>query len=123
VYRPKPGRELEQRTHGLEQGRFIGTVLPVLTLVFWVAATFCVVLTAVYAFTQSMGAWLSWMTGIPLLFVVMSSGAIAWVEFRSNPNEHAERGEWTNRMLLYSLVFALTFFVSFLYWVSLYFAR
>jgi hypothetical protein len=63
------------------------------------------------------------MTGISLLFVVMSSGAIAWVEFRSNPNEHAERGEWMNMMLLYSLVFALTFFVSFLYWVSLYFAR
>jgi phosphotransferase system glucose/maltose/N-acetylglucosamine-specific IIC component len=79
---------------------------------------------AVYAFTQSMGAWLSWMTGISLLFVVLSSGAIAWVEFRSNPKEDAERGEWTNKMLYFiSLVFAVTFFVSFLYWVSLFFAR
>jgi len=53
----------------------------------------------------------------------MSSSANAWVEFRSNPQEDAERGEWTNKMLFYSLVFAITFFVAFLHWVSLYFAR
>jgi hypothetical protein len=45
----------------------------------------------VYSFTQSMGAWLSWMTGISLL--------------------------------VYGLVFAGTFFVAFLYWLSLYFTR
>ena len=98
------------------------TALPVLTVVFWVAASICVVMLAVYAFTQSMGAWLSWMTGISLL-VVVSSGAIAWAEFRSNPTEDAEGGEWTNKMLFYGLVFAITFFVAFLYWLSLYFSR
>jgi hypothetical protein len=49
--------------------------------------------------------------------------AIAWVEFGSNPAADAERGEWTNRMLFYGLVFAVTFFVAFLFWVSLYSAR
>ena len=53
----------------------------------------------------------------------MSSSAIAWVEFRSNPQEDAERGEWTNNMLFYSLVFAITFFVAFLYRAGLFFAR
>ncbi len=62
------------------------------------------------------------MTGISLLVVVVCSGAIAWIEFRSNPKEDAERGEWTNKMLFFGLVFAGTFFVAFLYWASLYFA-
>jgi len=121
MYRPKQGRE--QRTHRPEQGQLIRSALPVLTVVFWVAAAICVVMIAVYALTQSMGAWLSWMTGISLLFVAISSGAIAWVEFRSNPKEDAERGEWTNKMLFFALVFAGTFFVAFLYWLTLYFTR
>ena len=94
MYRPKQGREREQRTHRPEQGQFIRTVLQMLTVVFWAAASLCLVMIAVYAFTQSMGAWLSWMTGISLLVVVVCSGSLAWVEFRSNPKEDAERGEW-----------------------------
>jgi hypothetical protein len=90
--------------------------------VFWVAATICVAAITVYSFTQSMGAGLSWMIGISLLVVVVSSGAIAWAEFRSNPTEDAEGGEWTNKMLFYGLVFAITFFVTFLYLPALYFA-
>jgi len=93
------------------------------TVAFWVAAAIFVVMIALYAFTQSMGAWLSWTIGISLLAVTVTSGAIAWVEFRSNPEEDAERGEWTNKMLFYALVFAITFFVAFLYWASLFFAR
>ena len=94
MYRPKQGREREQRTHCPEQGQFIRTVLQMLTVVFWAAASLCLVMIAVYAFTQSTGAWLSWMTGISLLVVVVCSGSLAWVEFRSNPKEDAERGEW-----------------------------
>ena len=123
MYRPKQGREEEQRTNRPEQSQFIRTALPVLTVVFWVAAAICVVMIALNAFTQSMGAWLSWIIGISLLVVMVSSGAIAWVEFRSNPAEDAERGEWTNKMLFYGLVFAITFFVAFLYWAGLFFAR
>jgi hypothetical protein len=63
------------------------------------------------------------MTGISLLIVTVCSGAIAWEEFRSNHEEDAERGEWTNKMLFYSLAFAITVFVAFLYWLGLYFAR
>ena len=122
MYHPRQGRE-EQRTHRPEQGQFIRTALPVLTVVFWVAAAIFVVMIAVYAITQSMGTRLSWMTGISLLVVTVSSGAIAWIEFRSNPEEDAERGEWTNKMLFFGLVFAITFFVAFLYWASLIFAR
>src|SRR5918995_6042566 len=104
MYRPKQGREQEQRTNRPERSQFIRAALPVLTVVFWIAAAICVVMIAVYAFTQSMGTWLSWMTGIALLIVMVCSGAIAWIEFRSNPEQDAERVEWTNKMLFYSLV-------------------
>jgi hypothetical protein len=122
MYHPKPGREQEHRALREEQSQFVRTVLSALTVVFWVAAAVCVVMVAVYAFTQSMGTWLSWMTGKSLLAVTASSGALAWIESRGNPKEDAERGEWTNKMLFYGLVFAGTFFVAFLYWASLFFA-
>ena len=121
MYHPRPGRE--QRTDRPERSQFLRNALPVLTVVFWVAASICVVMVAVYAFSQSMETWLSWILGVSVLVVVVCSGALAWIEFRSNPNEDAERGEWTNRMLFYALVFAGTFFVGFLYWLSLFFAR
>ncbi len=54
---------------------------------------------------------------------MMCSGGIAWVEFRGNPVADTERGEWTNKMLFYALVFTITFFVAFLYLPTLYFAR
>ena len=115
MYHPKYEREQEQRMHrSQQQGTFfrrMRSALPVVTVVFWVAS-----------FIGSIGPWLHWITGITLLVVTLSSGAIAWVEFKSNPPEDAERGEWTNKMLFYGLVFAVTFFVAFLYWVSLYFS-
>ena len=123
MYRPRQGREQEQRTNRPEQRQLVRTALPVLTVVFWVAAASFALMIALYALTQSMGTWLSWLTGMSLLVVTVSSGAIAWIEFRGNPDEDAERREWTNRMLFYGLVFAITFFVAFLYWASLFFAR
>ena len=122
MYHPQHDRDQEQRTHRPEQAHFIRTALPVLTVVFWVAASICVAAIAMSSFTESIGAWLTWIIGISLLVVVVSSGAIAWAEFRSNPEEVAERGEWTNKMLFYGLVFAITFFVTFLYLPALYFA-
>jgi hypothetical protein len=74
-------------------------------------------------FTESMGAVLAWATGLALVLVVLSSGAIALVEFRDNSMEDAERGEWTNKMLFYALVFAVSFFVAFLCLATLFFAR
>jgi hypothetical protein len=97
--------------------------LPVLTVVFWAAASICVVMIAMYAFTQSMG-------GVVVLddrhIIVGRSGVLRRYRlgcFRSNPKEDAEGGKWTNKMLFYGLVFAITFFVAFLYWLSLYFSR
>jgi hypothetical protein len=122
MYHPQHDRGQEQRMHRTEQGHFVRAALRVLTAVFWVAAPIFVVLIAVSAFTNSIGALQSLITGISLLFVVLSSGAITWVEFRSNPLDDAERGEWTNKMLFYGLVFGMTFFVAFLYLPALYFA-
>jgi hypothetical protein len=75
--------------------------------VFWVATTICVVAIAASSFTGSVGAWSSWTTGVSLLLVMLSFGAIAWSEFRSNPEADAERGEWTNKMLFYTLIFTI----------------
>ena len=126
MYHPQHDREQERRMHrSRQQGSFfrrMRNALPVVTLVFWVAAAILVVLFAVTSFIGSIGPWLRWMSAITLLVVTLSSGAIAWVEFKSNPSEEAERGEWTNKMLFYGLVFAVSFFVAFLYWVSLYFS-
>jgi len=122
MYHPQHDREQQQRTHRPQQVHFIRTALPVLTVVFWVAASMCVAAIAMSSFTESIGAWLSWIIGISLLVVVVCSGAIAWAEFRSNPPEDAEGGEWTNKMLFYGLVFAITFFVTLLYLPALYFA-
>ena len=95
----------------------------ILTIVFWVAAPLFVVVIAVSSFTESAGVWVLWATGVALLVVMLSSGGIAWVEFRGNPLVDTERGEWTNKMLFYALVFTITLFVAFLYLPTLFFAR
>jgi hypothetical protein len=45
--------------------------------------------------------------------VVVCSGLITWQEFRANPAEEAEYGEWTGRMMFYASVFGITLFMSF----------
>ena len=125
MYHPQHDRGQEQRMHRSQQSalfRSVRNALPILTVVFWVAAAVVVVLFAVPSFIGSIGVWLHLLTGISLLVVVVSSGALAWVEFKSNPSEEAERGEWTNKMLFYGLVFAVTFFVAFLYWMTIIFS-
>ncbi len=125
MYRSQHDREPEQRMRRSRQRPFLRAMrqaLPLLTGVFWVAVALLVVLFAVPSFVGSIGPWLHWMTAITLLVVMLSSGAIAWVEFKSNPSEEAERGEWTNKMLFYGLVFAATFFVAFLYWLTIIFS-
>jgi hypothetical protein len=126
MYHSQHDRDQEQRVHrSHQQGSFFRRMrraLPVVTVVFWVAAAILVVLFAVPSFIGSIGPWLHWITGITLLVVTLSSGAILWVEFKSNPSEDAERGEWTNKMLFYGLVFAGAFFVAFLYWLTIIFS-
>ena len=121
MYRPQHGNGQEQGTHRPQQGMLMRSALRVLTAVFWVAAVVFVLALAASKYFVSDG-WLSWTTGISLVLVMLCSSAIAWAEFRSNPAADAERGEWTNKMLFYALVFAITFFVAFLYLPALYFA-
>ena len=91
----------------------VGQVVRVLNVVFWVVAALLVValvlLDAPVINAFLMGA------------VVVCSGAIAWYEFRLNPMADTERGEWTGRQLFYGLVFTITFFVAFLYSVTVIF--
>ena len=125
MYRPQHDRGQEQRDPRPQQGLFFRSMrnaLPILTVVFWVAAAIFVVILAVPTFVGSNGVGLRLLSGVSYLVVVLSSGAIVWIEFRSNPIEDAERGEWTNKMLFYGLVFALTLFVGFYYLPALYFA-
>ena len=82
-------------------------VVRVLNVVFWVAAA---LLAAALAFLDAPGV-----NVVLMVAVVVCSGAIAWYEFRLNPMADTERGEWTGRQLFYALVFAITFFVAFLY--------
>jgi len=85
----------------------------ILNVVFWVAAPI-LVLSLFFLDVPVVIA-------ILMVVVVVCSGAIAWYEFRLNPMADTERGEWTNRQLFYGLVFAITFFVAFLYVLALVF--
>ena len=99
------------------------TTLRALTVAFYVVTPICAVAIAASSLGESAGAWLLWTTGISLLLVMLCSGGIAWAEFRANPLADTERGEWTNKMLFYALVFTVTLFAAFLYLPTLYFAR
>jgi hypothetical protein len=119
MYRPRHNREQEQHVNRPQQGSFyrmMRNALPILKVVFWVSAATFAVLLVVF------GVSLPLLSGVSYLGVVLSSGAIVWIEFRSNPTEDAESGEWTSKMLFYGIVFALTFFVGFYYLPALYFA-
>jgi hypothetical protein len=82
-------------------------VVRVLNVVLWVAAALLVA-SLVLLDAQVLNAVL-------MVAVVVCSGAIAWYEFRLNPMADTERGEWTGRQLFYALVFTITFFVAFLF--------
>ena len=85
----------------------MGSLVRVLNMVFWVAAVLLVVSLVLFD-AQVVNAVL-------MVVVVASSGAIAAYEFGRNPIADTERGEWTSRQLFYALVFTITFFVAFLY--------
>ena len=123
MYRPKQNAQQEHREVRPERRRSLEVAGLVLTVVFWVAALIFVGLMVWYALTGIVETAVSLATGISLLVVTVTSGAITWIELRNNPLDDTERGEWTNKMLFYALVFAITFFVAFLYWAGLFFAR
>jgi heme/copper-type cytochrome/quinol oxidase subunit 4 len=90
-----------RRTCTMEQ------VVRVLNVVFWVVAALLVA--ALLLLNAPV------VIAVLMVAVVVCSGAIALYEFRLNPMADTERGEWTGRQLFYGLVFTITFFVGFLY--------
>jgi hypothetical protein len=85
----------------------VESVVRVLNVVFWVAAA--LLLVSLVLFNAQV------VKAVLMVAVVACSGALAWYEFRLNPMADTERGEWTGRQLFYALVFTITFFVAFIY--------
>ena len=85
----------------------------ILNIVFWVAAPL-LALSLYFLHVPVVIAAL-------FVVVVVCSGFIAWYEFRLNPMADTELGEWTTKQLFFGLVFAITFFVAFLYVLALVF--
>ena len=79
----------------------------ILDVVFWVIAALLVG-ALVYLEEPALNALL-------MALLVVCSGLLALYEFQLNPLADTERGEWTGRQLFYGLVFTITFFVAFLY--------
>ena len=77
----------------------------ILTVVLWVAATLFVA--ALFA----AGLSFDFLVGT----VTVCSGLIAWYEFRTNNAEETEYGEWTVKAALYSTIFGIALFLSFLF--------
>jgi len=90
------------------------SVVRVLNIVFWVAAALFV---AFSGLTERLfgDSDAQVVKAILIVLVVICSGAIALYEFRLNPMADTERGEWTGRQLFYALVFTITFFVGFIF--------
>ncbi len=91
----------------------------ILTAIFWVAAPLLVasLFVAFLSYDFMVGLLsdegLEVVNAVLMGTVVVCSGLIAWQEFRANPAEEAEYGEWTGRMVFYATVFGITLFMSF----------
>ncbi len=96
-------------------------VVRILTAIFWVAASllaaslFVAFLSYDFLVGLFSGEGLEVVNAVLMGTVMVSSGLIAWYEFRANPAEEAEYGEWTARMSFYALVFGITLFMSFFF--------
>ena len=93
----------------------------IMTAIFWVAAPLLVASLVVAFLSYDFMVWLLSDRGLGVVnavligTVVVCSGLIAWYEFRANPAEEAEYGEWTGRMSFYAVVFGITLFMSFFF--------
>jgi hypothetical protein len=85
----------------------VDPLVRVLDVVFWIIAAMLVG-ALVFLYEPAL-------TALLMALLVVCSGVLALYEFRLNPLSDTERGEWTGRQLFYSLVFAIGFFVAFIY--------
>jgi hypothetical protein len=92
----------------------MGSLLRVLTVVFWVA--FPLFVASLFLSDLASGLFgdrgSRVVNAALLVAIVVCSGAITSYEFGSNPIADTERGEWTNRQLFYTLVFTISFFLG-----------
>ena len=79
----------------------------ILDVVFWITAA---ALVAALVFLKEPGV-----NAVLMVVLVVCSGLLTLYEFRLNPLPETERGEWTGRQLFYAVVFTISFFVAFLY--------
>jgi hypothetical protein len=79
----------------------------ILDVVFWVIAA---LLVGALVFLDE-----PLVNAVLMTLLVVCSGVLALYEFRLNPLAQTERGEWTGRQLFYALVFTISFFVAFIY--------
>jgi hypothetical protein len=93
----------------------------ILTVFLWVAATLFVVMLFAggLSFEFLVGLLgrerLETLEAVLVGTVALCSGLIAWYEFRANNAEETEYGEWTEKAALYSTIFGITLFLSFLF--------
>ena len=82
-------------------------IVRVLDVIFWL--TFVLLVGALVFLDEPA------VNAVLMAVLVVCSGLIALYEFRLNPLPETERGEWTGRQLFYGLVFTISFFVAFIY--------
>ena len=93
----------------------------ILTVFLWVAATLFVVMLFAggLSFEFLVGLLgrerLETLEAVLVGTVALCSGLIAWYEFRANNAEETEYGEWTGKAALYSTIFGITLFLSFMF--------
>ena len=91
----------------------------VLAVFFWVAATLFVALlfTAGLSYDFVVGLLgserLETVDAVLLGTMTFCSGLITWLEFRANPAEETEYGEWTGKATFYATIFGIALFLSF----------
>jgi hypothetical protein len=85
----------------------VDPIVRILDVVFWLAAA---LLVGALVFLEEPAV-----NAVLMAVLVVCSGLIALYEFRLHPLPETERGEWTGRQLLYALVFTISFFVAFIY--------
>ena len=96
-------------------------IIRILTVFLWVAATLFVAMlfAAGLSFDFLVGLLgrerLETFEAALVGTVAVCSGLIAWYEFRANNAEETEYGEWTGKAVLYSTIFGIALFLSFLF--------
>ena len=82
-------------------------IVRILDVVFWIIAA---LLVGALFFLEEAAV-----NALLMVLLVVCSGLLALYEFRLNPQARTEPGRWSGRQLFYALVFTISFFVAFIY--------